>query len=139
MPDEFDIIKSEIDDIVAKAQEVIAPKVEPVNRVIADIKQQLAHGTDRIPTSQLHEWGLVLSVITSELTPQKDAYALASALWKVEISKSAAKNLAQRRAEQKKVEVENQTVIDNADKETQKIILDYMTSIIRLIQLILVG
>ena len=70
MPDEFDIIKSEIDDIVAKAQEVIAPKVEPVNRVIADIKQQLAHGTDRIPTSQLHEWGLVLSVITSELTPQ---------------------------------------------------------------------
>ena len=131
MADEFDVVKSEIDEIVARAQEVIAPKIAPVNRVIADIKEQLAHGTDRIPTSQLHEWGLVLSVITSELTPQKDAYALASALWKVEINKSNAKNLAERRAEQKKVEVENQNVIDNSDKETQKIILDYMSSIIK--------
>lgn len=131
MVDDFEAVKAGIDEIVARAQEVIAPKIAPVNRVIADIKEQLAHGTDRIPTSQLHEWGLVLSVITSELTPQKDAYALASALWKVEINKSNAKNLAERRAEQKKTEVENQNIIDNSDKETQKIILDYMSSIIK--------
>ncbi len=128
---EFSQKKLEIDEIVAKAQEVIGPKIEPVRRIIEDIKLQLSHGTDRIPTSQLHEWGLALSVATSELTPHKEAYALASALWRQDISKSNAKNLAERRAEQKKVDVENDNVIHSSDKETQKIILDYMAGIIK--------
>lgn len=123
--------KTSIEEIVARAQEVVGPKIEPVKKIIADIKEQLAHGIDRIPTSQLHEWGLALSVVTSELTPHKDAYALASALWKQDIAKSNAKNLAERRAEKKKVDVENENVIANSDKETQKIILDYMSALIK--------
>lgn len=128
---EFMSAKADIDEIVASAQAVIAPKIEPVRKIIEDIKVQLAHGTDRIPTSQLHEWGLALSVVTSELTPHKDAYALASALWKQDIAKSNAKNLAERRAEKKKVDVENENVVRNSDKETQKVILDYMANIIK--------
>lgn len=129
--DEFITTKSEIDEIVSSAQAVILPKIQPVENVIADIKQQLAHGTDRIPTSQIQEWALALSVITSELTPHKEAYALASSLWKVEINKSNAKTLAERRAEQKKVDIENQNIVKNSDKETQKVILDYMSSMIK--------
>jgi hypothetical protein len=129
--DEFITTKSEVDEIVSSAQAVILPKIQPVENVIADIKQQLAHGTDRIPTSQIQEWALALSVITSELTPHKEAYALASSLWKVEINKSNAKTLAERRAEQKKVDIENQNIVKNSDKETQKVILDYMSSMIK--------
>lgn len=129
--DEFTTTKSEIDEIVSAAQAVILPKIQPVENVISDIKQQLAHGTDRIPTSQIQEWALALSVITSELTPHKEAYALASSLWKVEINKSNAKTLAERRAEQKKVDIENQNIVKNSDKETQKVILDYMSSMIK--------
>lgn len=129
--DEFTTTKSEIDEIVSSAQAVILPKIQPVENVISDIKQQLAHGTDRIPTSQIQEWALALSVITSELTPYKEAYALASSLWKVEINKSNAKTLAERRAEQKRVDIENQNVVKNSDKETQKVILDYMSSMIK--------
>ena len=128
---EFTTTKSEIDEIVSSAQAVILPKIKPVENVISDIKLQLAHGTDRIPTSQIQEWALALSVITSELTPHKEAYALASSLWRVEINKSNAKTLAERRAEQKKVDIENQNIIKNSDKETQKIILDYMSSMIK--------
>lgn len=128
---EFTTAKSEIDEIVSSAQAVILPKIKPVENVIADIKQQLAHGTDRIPTSQIQEWALALSVITSELTPHKEAYALASSLWRVEINKSNAKTLAERRAEQKKVDIENQNIVKNSDKETQKVILDYMSSMIK--------
>ena len=129
--EEFTTTKSEIDEIVSSAQAVILPKIQPVENVISDIKLQLAHGTDRIPTSQIQEWALALSVITSELTPHKEAYALASSLWRVEINKSNAKTLAERRAEQKKVDIENQNIIKNSDKETQKIILDYMSSMIK--------
>lgn len=129
--DEFITTKSEIDEIVSSAQAVILPKIKPVENVISDIKQQLAHGTDRIPTSQIQEWALALSVITSELTPHKEAYALASSLWRVEINKSNAKTLAERRAEQKKVDIENQNIVKNSDKETQKVILDYMSSMIK--------
>lgn len=129
--DEFITTKSEIDEIVSAAQAVILPKIQPVENVISDIKQQLAHGTDRIPTSQIQEWALALSVITSELTPHKEAYALASSLWRVEINKSNAKTLAERRAEQKKVDIENQNIVKNSDKETQKVILDYMSSMIK--------
>ena len=129
--DEFITTKKEIEDIVTAAQSVILPKIQPVENVISDIKQQLAHGTDRIPTSQIQEWALALSVITSELTPHKEAYALASSLWKVEINKSNAKTLAERRAEQKKVDIENQNIVKNSDKETQKVILDYMSSMIK--------
>lgn len=129
--DEFITAKSEIDEIVSSAQAVILPKIKPVENVISDIKQQLAHGTDRIPTSQIQEWALALSVITSELTPHKEAYALASSLWRVEINKSNAKTLAERRAEQKKVDIENQNIVKNSDKETQKVILDYMSSMIK--------
>ena len=128
---EFTTAKSEIDEIVSSAQAVILPKIKPVENVISDIKLQLAHGTDRIPTSQIQEWALALSVITSELTPHKEAYALASSLWRVEISKSNAKTLAERRAEQKKVDIENQNIVKNSDKETQKVILDYMSSMIK--------
>ena len=128
---EFTTTKSEIDEIVSSAQAVILPKIKPVENVIADIKLQLAHGTDRIPTSQIQEWALALSVITSELTPHKEAYALASSLWRVEINKSNAKTLAERRAEQKKVDIENQNIVKNSDKETQKVILDYMSSMIK--------
>ena len=128
---EFSTTKSEIDEIVSSAQAVILPKIKPVENVIADIKLQLAHGTDRIPTSQIQEWALALSVITSELTPHKEAYALASSLWRVEINKSNAKTLAERRAEQKKVDIENQNIVKNSDKETQKVILDYMSSMIK--------
>ena len=128
---EFTTTKSEIDEIVSSAQAVILPKIKPVENVISDIKLQLAHGTDRIPTSQIQEWALALSVITSELTPHKEAYALASSLWRVEINKSNAKTLAERRAEQKKVDIENQNIIKNSDKETQKVILDYMSSMIK--------
>lgn len=128
---EFSTTKSEIDEIVSSAQAVILPKIKPVENVISDIKLQLAHGTDRIPTSQIQEWALALSVITSELTPHKEAYALASSLWRVEINKSNAKTLAERRAEQKKVDIENQNIVKNSDKETQKIILDYMSSMIK--------
>ena len=133
MPDEQEFldVKAEIDNILATAYEVVSPLLAPVNKIIQDIKQQLAHGTDRISTDQLHEWGLALSVATSELTPQKDAYALASALWKVDIAKSNAKSIAEKRADQKKVDVENQNVIDRSDKETQKIILDYMSGLIK--------
>ena len=129
--DEFITAKSEIDEIVSSAQAVILPKIKPVENVISDIKQQLAHGTDRIPTSQIQEWALALSVITSELTPHKEAYALASSLWRVEINKSNAKTLTERRAEQKKVDIENQNIVKNSDKETQKVILDYMSSMIK--------
>ena len=129
--DEFITTKSEIDEIVSSAQAVILPKIKPVENVISDIKQQLAHGTDRIPTSQIQEWALALSVITSELTPHKEAYALASSLWRVEINKSNAKTLAERRTEQKKVDIENQNIVKNSDKETQKVILDYMSSMIK--------
>lgn len=128
---EFSTTKSEIDEIVSSAQAVILPKIKPVENVISDIKLQLAHGTDRIPTSQIQEWALALSVITSELTPHKEAYALASSLWRVEINKSNAKTLAERRAEQKKVDIENQNIVKNSDKETQKVILDYMSSMIK--------
>lgn len=128
---EFSTTKSEIDEIVSSAQAVILPKIKPVENVISDIKLQLAHGTDRIPTSQIQEWALALSVITSELTPYKEAYALASSLWRVEINKSNAKTLAERRAEQKKVDIENQNIVKNSDKETQKVILDYMSSMIK--------
>ena len=128
---EFLQTKQDIDGIVANAQAVISPKIQPVNEIINDIKRQLAHGTDRIPTSQLHDWAITLSVATSELTPFRDAYALTSALWKVDIAKSNAKSLAERRAETKKVDVENQNILDRSDKETQKIILDYMAAMIK--------
>ncbi|MCM1322834.1 MAG: hypothetical protein NC218_01475 [Acetobacter sp.] len=128
---EFMETKADIDSIVKSAQEVLEPKLAPINRIIADIKEQLVHGTDRIPTAQFHEWGLALSVATSELTPHKDAYALASALWKQDINKSNAKTVAERRGNSKKVDIENDNVLVNADKETQKIILDYMAQIIK--------
>lgn len=127
---EFTNLKISIDELVANAQNTIMPKVTPILNVIEDIKRQLVHGTDTIPTVQLHEWGLVLSVANTELTPQKDAYALASSLWNIEIKKSNATNLAQRRQEQRKVDIENQNVIDSSDKETQKAILDYMAALL---------
>ena len=137
MPNTDDLFmqsKAEIDDILARAQSVLEPKLAPVRAVMDSIKTQLAHGTDRIPTSTINEWAVSLSVFTSELTPQKEAYALSAALWAVDIKKSNAKNLLERRAERKKVDVETQNIVDSADKETQKVILDYMANVIKGIQ-----
>ncbi len=131
MEDTFDVVKEGIENILVEAQSVIKPKLRPLEELIDDIKVQLAHGTDRIPTSLLHEWGLTLSVIRTELSSQREAYALASGLWKVQINRSNAKSIAERRVEQKKVEIENQNIIDNSDKETQKLIIDYMSSMLR--------
>lgn len=128
----FEETKLEIDELVAKAQEVIAPRLAPVQKVIDDIKVQLAHGTDRIPTSQLHEWGLVLSIMSAEMTPQKEAYGLACTLWKSDMSRTKAATLAERRLEKKAIaDAENEAILLNADKEVQKLIIEYMSGVIK--------
>ena len=131
METDFETSKQNIQEIVLRAQEVVGPKIEPVTKVIDDIKTQLVHGTDRIPTSTIQEWALALSITTTELSPHREAFALASMLWKSDINISNAKSLAERRAEQKKTEVENQNIINSEDKCIQKIIEDYMTSILK--------
>lgn len=124
--------KKKIEEIVARAQMVVQPKIAPVQRVLDDIKLQLAHGTDRIPTSQLHEWGLVLAIISTEMTPQKEAYALSSAFWKASMSKTKATTVAARRLEKKAIaDAENEAVTLNTDKETERLIMEYMTSLLR--------
>ena len=131
MSDSFEESKLSIQEIVVAAQEVVAPKIEPVTKIINDIKMKLVHGTDAIPTSTIQEWAVQLSVANTELSSHKEAFSLASALWRVDINNSNARTLAERRAEQKKIEIENQNIIDNRDKETQKIIIDYMASMIK--------
>lgn len=123
--------KLEINELVARAQKVVAPAIEPARQLVANIKSQIAHGTDRITLSQLHEWGLALSIISAEMTPQAEAYALTSALWKSSISKTKATTVAARRLEKKPVaDAENEAMVLNADKEVQKTILEYMTSLL---------
>lgn len=127
---DFEESKLAINEILAAAEEVIKPKISPIMKVIDDIKLQLVHGTDRITTERIQEWALSLSATSTELSPHKEAFSLASILWRVDINNSNAKSLADRRSEQKKVEIENQNIIDSRDKETQKIIIDYMSSIL---------
>lgn len=129
--DDFEASKEQIQEIVTRAQEVVGPRIAPVVAIIDDIKTQLVHGTDRIPTETIQQWALSLSIYSTELVPHKEAYSLASLLWKVDINNSNAKSLAERRSEQKRVEIENQNVIDSRDKETQKIIIDYMSSLMK--------
>lgn len=127
----FEEVKDDIQEIVSRAEEVIAPKLAPVREIIEEIKRALVRGTDTIPTSRIQDWALSLSIYNAELFPHKEAYSLASALWKIEINNSNAKSLAERRAEQKKAEIETLNVLNSRDKETQKIIIDYMSSMIR--------
>lgn len=127
----FEEVKNDIQEIVSRAEEVIAPKLAPVREIIEEIKRALVRGTDTIPTSRIQDWALSLSIYNAELFPHKEAYSLASALWKIEINNSNAKSLAERRAEQKKAEIETLNVLNSRDKETQKIIIDYMSSMIR--------
>jgi ferritin-like metal-binding protein YciE len=129
--DTFEQTKEEIQEIVSRAEEVVAPKIEPIKQIIEEIKAALVHGTDTIPTSRVQDWALALSLYNADLSPHKEAFSLASMLWRVDINNSNAKTLADRRAEQKKAEIENQNVIDSKDKETQKIIVDYMSGMIK--------
>lgn len=127
----FEESKQSIEEIVAAARSVVVPKIAPVTKIINDIKEKLVHGTDNIPTAVIQEWELNLALSNSELSSHKEAFSLASMLWKVDINNSNAKSLVERRAEQKKTEIETQNIIDSRDKETQKIIIDYMASMIK--------
>ena len=102
--DTFEEAKMEIDDIVGRAKQVIDPLLAPTRKVIEDIKSKLAGGTDMIPTAVINEWTLVLGITLTELTAYKDAYALTSALWKVNIDSNSAQSLIARRPDQKKVD-----------------------------------
>lgn len=129
--DSFEQSKEQIQEILFAAEEAIKPRIAPVRELLVEIKQALAHGTDKISTNIFQDWAVTLGIYSSELTAYKEAYSLASALWKIDINNSNAKSLAERRAEQKKVDIENQNVIDSKDKETQKVIIDYMKSMLQ--------
>ena len=72
--------EARIDTILKNAEEVIFNKLKVANRLIDDIKKQLVHGTDTITTIQIQEWAVVIPIISQELTPSKEAYALTKKL-----------------------------------------------------------
>lgn len=129
--DSFEQTKEQIQLILSQAEETVSEKIAPVREVLNEIKRSLAHGTDTLPTSIIQDWAVSLSLYNAELTSHKEAFSLASALWKIDINNSNAKSLAERRSEQKKAEIENQNIIDSRDKDTQKIIIDYMSSVLK--------
>ena len=129
LDDEFRASKQEIDEIVARAEAALASKLAPVREVVDEIRKLLAHGTDTIPTAVINQWTLELATTKSELSSFQEAYALASTLWDIDIRRAKAKNIVER-GDKRKTDVESQNVVDSADKETQRVIFDYMHAVI---------
>lgn len=123
---EFNVEEAQkrIDEILAKSQNVIEDKLKPALALIEDVKSQMIHGTDCITTAQIQEWAVVIPIICQELTPYKEAYALARQLWDIETKQAAAKNLLE--LDQKKTEIENINKLAGTKSGKEKAIQEYL-------------
>lgn len=117
-----------IAELVKKAEASAMEKLSMANELIADIKQQMIHGTDCITTPQIQEWAIAIPIIYQELTPTKEAFALTKDLWDIEIKRMAAKNLLELTA--KKTEIEQINRLSATENEERKAISDYMRNML---------
>lgn len=125
---DYNRITKDLDATLSQAEKVIMKRLAPVNNLISDIKSQIAHGTDCITTAQLQEWALVIPIMSQELTPSKEAYALMKNLWDIEIKQAGAKNLLE--LTQKKTEIEQINRVAGTEGERKKAISDYMRNML---------
>lgn len=124
----YNQITQDLDATLSQAEEVIMKKLTAVNNLIGDIKSQMAHGTDCITTAQIQEWAIVIPVMSQELTPSKEAFALMRNLWDIEIKQAGAKNLLE--LTQKKTEIEQINRVAGTEGEKKKAISDYMRNML---------
>lgn len=120
--------QARIDDIIRQAEATVTEKLKPANALIADIKQQMAHGTDCITTAQIQEWAIVIPIICEELTPAKEAFELAKDLWDIETKQLAAKNLLE--LDKKKTEIEQINKLAGTENAKKKAISEYLRNML---------
>lgn len=114
--------------IVDKAEETIMKKLKSANELIADIKNQMVHGTDMISTAQIQDWAIIIPIICQDLTPSKEAFALTKSLWDIDLRCAAAKNILE--LNKKKTEIEQLNRIAGTEGEQKKAIMDYMRNML---------
>lgn len=117
-----------IEQTVKLAETTCKEKLKAANALIADIKAQMAHGTDCITTVQIQEWAIAVPIICEELTPAKEAFELTKNLWDIEIKQAAAKNLLE--LDKKKTEIDQINRLAGTDNAKKKAIADYMKNML---------
>ena len=121
-------IEVRIEDIKQKAEAVVQEKLKGANALIADIKSQMAHGTDCITTEQIQEWAIVIPILCQELTPTREAFALTKSLWDIELKQADAKNLME--LDKKKTEIEIINRLAGTEGSKKKAIADYIRNML---------
>lgn len=117
-----------INQTVKLAEETCQKKLKAANALLADIKSQIAQGTDCITTVQIQEWAMAVPIICEELTPAKEAFELTKNLWDIEIKQAAAKNLLE--LDKKKAEIEQINRLAGTENAKKKAIADYMKNML---------
>lgn len=117
-----------MNEILKLAKETVDERIRPALNLIADVKDSLSLGTDKIPITQLNEWSVVIPIICQELTPMREAFNLSKSLWDIETKKVAATNLLQ--LHNKKTEIEQINRLAGTKGEVEKAVKEYLRSII---------
>lgn len=115
-------------NILKLAEQTVNERIKPALNLIADVKQALNLGTDKIAIEQLNEWSVVIPIICQELTPMREAFSLSKTLWDIETKKVAATNLLELR--QKKTEIEQINRLAGTKGDTEKAVKEYLRSVI---------
>lgn len=104
MQEELEQAEKRVKEIVDAAEKVVSKKLAPVNELIAEIKKAMSKGTDCITLAQLQEWAVAIPILSEELVPTREAYALTKNLWDIELKQLQAKNLME--LDKKKTEID---------------------------------
>lgn len=128
MEEPIEKVEARIQDALSQAEKVVMEKLKAANALVADIKQQMVHGTDCITTLQIQEWAVALPIICEELTPAKEAFELTKNLWDIEIKQAAAKNLLE--LDKKKTEIETINKLAGTEGAKKKAIADYVRNML---------
>lgn len=120
--------EQKMQSILELAEQTVDERIRPALNLIADVKEALRQGTDKITIPQLNEWSVVIPIICQELTPMREAFSLSKTLWDIETKKVAASNLLELRA--KKTEIEQINRIAGTKGETEKAVKEYLRSVI---------
>lgn len=120
--------EQKMQEILRLAEQTVNDRIRPALNLIADVKEALSLGTDKITITQLNEWSVVIPIICQELTPMREAFSLSKTLWDIETKKVAATNLLELR--QKKTEIEQINRIAGTKGDTEKAVKEYLRSVI---------
>lgn len=117
-----------MNEILKLAKETVDERIRPALKLIAEIKQALISGMDKVPFERLNEWSVAIPIICQELTPMRETFSLSKSLWDIETRKVAATNLLQLNI--KKTEIEQINRLAGTKGEVEKAVKEYVRSVI---------